>query len=317
MVADMTMTERGSAARHGAVAIGLMALGAYAAAWAGSVFYLRSQGADWTFPLISMAVFGLTLSGVAWQLTRGPEVAPPEVRRPGAELGVLALFLLAYAVVFLGWGLGALREAVPAGRLQDVAVIAAKLGVHVAAPALLIALVGGRILPMLVSRVSGAVFWRTLLVLATILLGLLAAVTPSLKQLGDLHPAVATLAWAAPLSFVWISLEAGLCEEFLFRACLQTRLEAVTRSPVAAILVTSTIFALAHAPGLFLRGGPGVDGWSTDPLQVAAFTIATLSPVSILFGVLWTRTRSLLLCVLLHGAIDFLPHLPEFVRMWG
>ena len=315
MAAGMATIERTRGA--GSAAAGVLALCAYGAAWAGSVLYLRMHGADWTFPLISMGVFGLTLSGVAWLLTRGARPAAPLVRRAGAELGVLGVFLLVYAVVFLGWGLGALREAMPAGRLQDCAVLAAKLGVHVALPAALIVLVGGRIAPMLARGVSGAVFWRVFLVLAAILLGLLAVVTPSLKQLGDLHPAMVTLVWAAPLSFVWISLEAGLCEEFLFRACLQTRLEAVTRSPVAAILVTSTVFALAHAPGLFLRGGPGVDGWSTDPLQVATFTVATLSPIAILFGVLWTRTRSLPLCVLLHGTVDFLPHLPEFVAMWG
>jgi hypothetical protein len=30
-----------------------------------------------------------------------------------------------------------------------------------------------------------------------------------------------------------------------------------------------------------VRGGPGVDGWSADPIQVAIFTIATLSPVGL------------------------------------
>lgn len=70
---------------------------------------------------------------------------------------------------------------------------------------------------------------------------------------------------------------------------------------------------MAHLPGLYLRGGPGVDAWSTDPLQVAAFTIATLSPLSLFFGFLWWRTRSLLLVVLVHGAIDVLPNMPEFL----
>jgi membrane protease YdiL (CAAX protease family) len=76
------------------------------------------------------------------------------------------------------------------------------------------------------------------------------------------------------------------------------------------------LFGLAHAPGLYLRGGPGVDGWSTDPIQVAAFTIATLSPLSILFGVLWARTRSLLLVVLLHASVDVLPFTSEFISIW-
>ncbi len=60
-----------------------------------------------------------------------------------------------------------------------------------------------------------------------------------------------------------------------------------------------------------------MDGYSTDLLQVAAFTVATLSPLAILFGVLWTRTRSLLLVVLLHGVVDFLPHLSEFLAAWA
>jgi len=52
-------------------------------------------------------------------------------------------------------------------------------------------------------------------------------------------------------------------------------------------------------------------------LQVAAFTLATLSPIAILFGVLWMRTRSLLLVVLLHASVDFLPNLSEFIRIWA
>lgn len=312
------VTETVGAVRvGGARVVAVAALVGYAAAWAGSVFYLHQRGADWTFPLISMGVFGLALSFAAWALTRHANPPTPALRRPGVELAALTLFLLAYAIVFLGWGLGALREALPPGRVQESVVLAVKLSVHVAIPAALIVLVGGRVAPMFATRIAPAVFWRTLIVISAVLTGLLAVVTPSLTQLAALQPSMATLAWAAPASFVWIALEAGLCEEFLFRAGLQQRLEAVTRSPVAAILVTSAVFALAHAPGLFLRGGPGVDGWSTDPLQVAAFTIATLSPISILFGVLWLRTRSLLLCVLLHAMVDFLPNLPDFVRMWG
>ncbi len=49
-----------------------------------------------------------------------------------------------------------------------------------------------------------------------------------------------------------------------------------------------------------------------------AFTIgAKLSPVAVLFGTLWARTRSLLLIVLLHAAVDVLPNLPDFVKTWA
>lgn len=57
--------------------------------------------------------------------------------------------------------------------------------------------------------------------------------------------------------------------------------------------------------------------WSSDPLQVAAFTIATLAPLSVALGLLWARSRSLLLVVVVHGAIDALPATSAFVRIWG
>jgi membrane protease YdiL (CAAX protease family) len=295
---------------------GAAALLAFAAAWSASVNYLRVHGAEWSFPPIAMGVFGLVLPALVWALTRRSAPPMPEVRRPGLESAAMAGFLALYAIGFLGWGLGALREAIPAGQAREAAILASKLTVHVLMPAALLALLGVRVSALFSARLGAKGVAATLVAVATILLGLLAVVTPSLRNLAELHPTAATLAWAAPASFVWIALEAGLCEEFLFRACLQTRLEALLRSPLAAVLATSTVFALAHAPGLFLRGGPGVDGWSTDPVQVIAFTIATLSPVSLLFGVLWVRTRSLLLCVLLHAAIDFLPNLVDFYRLW-
>ncbi|HMG46848.1 MAG TPA: CPBP family glutamic-type intramembrane protease [Allosphingosinicella sp.] len=62
------------------------------------------------------------------------------------------------------------------------------------------------------------------------------------------------------------------------------------------------------------RAATGGAGWSANPLEVAAFTIAVLSPVGLFFGTLWWRTRSLLLIVLLHGAIDLLPNLAEFLQ---
>ena len=103
----------------------------------------------------------------------------------------------------------------------------------------------------------------------------------------------------------------------LYRAVLQSRLAAWLGSAAAAIPAGALVFALAHAPGLYLRGGPGVDGWSANQLEVAAFTVALLSPVGLLFGTLWWRTRSLLLIVLLHGAIDLLPNLPDFLEHVG
>jgi membrane protease YdiL (CAAX protease family) len=295
-----------------AVALG----GLYLALWAASTGYLAAKGADWTFPIISLGVFGVALSGLAFLLTWKARPQPVPIRRPGVELFAVLAFLAVYAVGYLGWGIGVIKGVFPPGHERQLLVLATKLLVHVGAPALLLMLLGAKVAPLFRTGLGKPGFWPPLLVLGAIILALLCVVSPSLKQIAGLHASAATLAWAAPAGFVWYALEAGLCEEFLFRAVLQTRLSAVLKTEVGAVFIGSLLFALAHAPGLFLRGTPDTDGWSTDPVQVVAFTIATLSPIALLFGTLWARTRSLLLVVLLHAAVDVLPNLAEFVRTW-
>lgn len=294
--------------------IGYAAL--YLAAWAAATAYLYAKGADWTFPIVSLGVFGIALGGLGFFLTRGANPPPVPVRRPRPELIAVLLYLTAYCA-FLVWGLGALKAAFPPGQTQEMVVLAAKLLVHVVLPAGLLLAMGAKVGPLFDLGLGRKGFWRTLIVLGAIFVGLLAVVSPSLKQAAALHPPVTTLLWALPASYLWISIEAGLCEEFLFRAVLQSRLAAVLNSTAGAIAIGAILFSLAHVPGLYLRGGPGVDGWSTDLLQVMAFTVATLSPLAVMFGVLWARTRSLLLVALLHGAVDVLPHLGEFLKIWA
>jgi membrane protease YdiL (CAAX protease family) len=289
----------------------------YALLWAAATGYLAFVGADWTFPLVSMGVFGLGLSGLAVLLTRRANPPTIPVRRPALEAGAVLAFLGLYAVVFLGWGMGVVRGVFPPGREQDLLVLAVKLAVHVMLPAILLAALGARLAPLFAARANKPGFWPALIVLGAILIGLLAVVSPSLKLIAAQHPSAALLAWAAPASFVWIALEAGLCEEFLYRAVLQSRLAAFFRTELGAVVIGALLFALAHAPGLYLRGGPDTDGWSTNPLQVVAYAIATLSPLALLLGAVWARTRSLLLVVLLHACVDVLPNLPDFLKVWA
>jgi len=290
---------------------------AYLVVWAAATAYLGIKGEDWTFPVFSLAVFGAALPALSIALTRKAAPPPIAVRRPALELMVLLGFLAVYAVAFLGWGMSATRAVVPAGREQAALVLAVKLVVHVGVPAILLASLGARLAPLFNSGIGRPGFWPPLLVLGAIILALMCVVSPALGEIAELHASTVTLAWAAPAAFLWLALEAGFCEEFLFRAVLQTRLAAVLKSEAGAVVTGALLFALAHVPGLYLRGHPGVDGYSTDPKQVIAFTVAVLSPVALLFGTLWARTRSLLLIVLLHAAVDVLPNLGEFIRNWG
>ena len=292
-------------------------LAGYLAVWGAATVYLAFKGADWTFPLISLGIFGVALTGLGLVLTRNARPPPTPVLQPALELVAVLGFLVIYAVGFLGWGMGVVRHVLPPGREQELLVLAVKLVVHVALPAGLLVALGAQVRPLFLARANRPGFWPPLIVLGVIILALLSVVSPALKQIAALHASPVTLAWAAPAAFVWLALEAGLSEEFLFRAVLQTRLAAVLKTEVGAVAIGALIFALAHAPGLFLRGDPEVDGYSTDLLQVVAFTVATLSPIALLFGTLWARTRSLLLVVLLHACVDVLPNLADFVRTWA
>jgi uncharacterized protein len=292
-------------------------VGVYFIVWLSADLYLALKGANWMLPAAVLGIFGAVLPALSVALTRKAAPAPVIVARPNIELASILGFLVIYAIVFLGWGMSATRAALPAGREHDLLVLAVKLAVHVGAPALLLAMLGAKLGPLFSSGLKRPGFWPPLLVLSAIILALMCVISPALSEIAALHASAFTLAWTVPGAFVWMAVEAGLCEEFLFRAVLQTRLAAVLRTEAGAALIGALIFALAHAPGLYLRGKPGVDGFSTDLIQVIAFTVAMLSPVALLFATLWARTRSLLLIVLLHAVVDVLPNLPDFVRTWA
>ena len=295
----------------------LRALLFYLAIWGLAVVYLAATGGDWTFPFASLLIFGVAFSAVIWLVTRKMDAPPVPVASAQRESIGLLIYLAVYAVLLVGFGLGMLRESIPGGQAQEVAVLAYKLAIHVALPVAIILALGGTVRALFDTGHNRSGFWLALIVLSAAMFALLALVSPSLKQIAELNLSPAAALFWVLASWIWLSLEAGLCEEFLFRACLQSRLTAWLQSPAGAIFLTSILFGLAHWPGLYFRGGPGVDGWSTDPIQVAAFTIATLSPLSVSLGLLWARSRSLLLVALVHGAIDALPGTAEFVRIWG
>ncbi|HYD73820.1 MAG TPA: CPBP family intramembrane glutamic endopeptidase [Candidatus Binatia bacterium] len=304
-----------SVARKGRGA-GIAAVAVFAILWIGSVYWLFAAGGeDWFTALLVMGVFGLALSGLAWLLTRGADAPPSEVKRPVLESSAVLLYLALYALLFTGYAMSWARAALPEGQQQELLVMGVKLLAHVVLPALLLLALGARIAPLLQAGLRGRKFWRSLIVLGAIILGLLCVISPSLRNIAETNASAVTLAWVAPVSFAWIAIEAGLNEEFLFRGVIQTRLTAWFNSAWAGVFLTSILFGIAHAPGLFLRGA-GADGSSGDVLQVIAYTIAVLAPMGLLFGLIYARTKSLLLVVLLHALVDVLPNMDEFIRIW-
>ena len=121
------------------------------------------------------------------------------------------------------------------------------------------------------------------------------------------------------LAFGWMSLEAGLVEEFFFRWYLQSRLAAWAGSQVSAVFLSSLVFGLAHAPGIWLRGAGVQEGLGVDPslLTTLAYVVVTQGVAGLMFGTLWARTRSFVLVVLLHGFIDAPSNAASFMDAWG
>lgn len=126
------------------------------------------------------------------------------------------------------------------------------------------------------------------------------------------------LALAAVASFVLMSIEAGVVEEVSFRGILQTRLEQLTGSAAGGIVITSLLFGLIHAPGLYLRTSQTNESFTSPSLLYAiGFSIVVLSPVGLFFGYLWSRTRNILVLVLVHGAMDLVPNIVGTARLVG
>ena len=122
-----------------------------------------------------------------------------------------------------------------------------------------------------------------------------------------------------PLTFCWLMIEVGLVEEFFFRSVLQSRVSAYLKSETGGILITAVLFGLAHAPGLYLRGA-GIDspvGTSPSLLLSLGYSIVVLSAVGLFLGVVWSRTRNLILVMMIHAAVDLLPNFDDFITIWN
>jgi len=121
-----------------------------------------------------------------------------------------------------------------------------------------------------------------------------------------------------PLCFMWLFVEAGLVEEFFFRALIQSHLAAAFKSEVSGTVLMSLIFGLAHAPGFIFRHAGEVEGLGANPsaFDAVAYSIVVLAISGVTFGVIWARTKNLFAVMLIHAAGDLLPNFAAFAKTW-
>jgi membrane protease YdiL (CAAX protease family) len=105
-----------------------------------------------------------------------------------------------------------------------------------------------------------------------------------------------------PIAFVLALLTAGATEEFFFRGFLQTRLEVLLRSRIAALVVATAFFGLYHLPYAYLNPHwPSAGDWSEA--WRLAMTNGALGGL-ILGGLYIVTKRNLFACILVHAFID-------------
>ncbi|UCC47734.1 MAG: CPBP family intramembrane metalloprotease [Gemmatimonadota bacterium] len=112
-----------------------------------------------------------------------------------------------------------------------------------------------------------------------------------------------------PLALVLLLLTAGLTEEFFFRGVLQTRLAALLRSNVLAILVVSVLFGLYHLPYAYLN-----PHWPSAGDLGAAFQAAMVNGMlgGVVLGAVYVFARGNLLApVIVHALIDLFPAMTQ------
>lgn len=100
---------------------------------------------------------------------------------------------------------------------------------------------------------------------------------------------------------VYFFFGAGLPEEFLFRAILQTRVESLIKNPIWALYLAAFIFGASHLP--INLSGTSANNWLT------AFETAFTFQLSVGFalGFAFTRVRNIVPLTLIHTFINAAP----------
>ena len=289
----------------------------FLALWAASVAFLAATGGNFLFPISSLVIFGGVLSGLAILVTRKTNAPAVPVKRPQRESIVLLIFLAFYAFVAFGPVMSAVKNALPPGAVREAVVVGFKLVVHLVLPAILILAAGGWLRGIADAGLRRPGVLLLLVAFSALMVGLVAALNSIFETLAATGLSSVQIAGWIAVAWLWMSVEAGLCEEFLFRGLLQSRLTAWFGSAAWSIVAMAVIFALVHVPGFYLRGGEAVAKQAQTLPQIIALTIGAICPIALMFGVLWQRTRSFLLVVVVHGAVDAMPAVERMIRMWS
>ena len=235
----------------------------------GVLLYLLALAVLWRRPEFSLAdtllelfIFGLGLSLIAWWATiRAKPLAVAVHPGAGEMLGLLAYLVALSVYLAFGpqWIDSWLSQAwIESEQAHFFVNLVKKLVVFVLLPFALFGPLCGYALRDYGWQAAGLrELFRSHLLVVLLLSGVILALqyflgggaAPIREGKLTSHQLVVGL----PLCFLWLAVEAGLVEEFFFRALLQTRFSAWFKSEVTGISLMALAFGLAHAPGFILN----------------------------------------------------------------
>ena len=248
--------------------------------------------------------------------TRHSDAPDVPVERPRRESLLLLLYLVFYAFVLFGPVSGLLREAFKSERGESIAMLLFKLIVHVAIPVLLLRTIGARN-----PRRSGPGNQPPWCV----------------GDIGLAQYADDRRRGPAQLDLRAANREGTDPSYHCRMGGVRVVLDGPRGRALRGVPLQRPSAVSAHSLDRFRPGGDrrdvsdlrvgarastvspwrrGCGSASIKPSQIMALTVGAIAPISILFGTLWYRTRSLVLVVLVHGATDALPAIERMLRIW-
>jgi membrane protease YdiL (CAAX protease family) len=277
--------------------------------------------------VVVLIVFGIAFPLIAWVATRRAFPFSISIHPSTSELVVLIVYVLALSFYLVGgpqWIDQHLPSSwVDSARIKFFIVLAKKLLVFVVIPFAIFRFgFGYRIRDFGIQRDGLRALVRSHLPVVLAVGGAFLVFQYFLSGGGAAfrrgHFTVYQLLLGLPLCFIWLFIEAGLIEEFFFRALIQSHLAAAFKSEVSGTVLMSLIFGLAHAPGFIFRHAGEVEGLGSNPsaLDAVAYSIVVLAISGVTFGVIWARTKNLFAVMVIHAAGDLLPNFAGFVQTW-
>jgi len=320
------MPHRNSSPRFGHNHIHILICGIilYVCAFA---ILLRNKSFETSDALVVLVVFGIAFPFIGWITTRHVIPLSISAHTRKFQLIVLIGYVIVLSVYLIG-GPQWIDQHLPSSwtdssRIRFFVTLAKKLIIFVAIPFAIFRFgFGYRIRDFGIQTEGFRALYRSHLPVVLVVSGAFLAFQYFFSGGGASfrHGYFSTyqLLLGLPLCFIWLVLEAGLVEEFFFRALVQSQFAAALKSEVSGIVLMSLIFGLAHAPGFIFRQAGAVEGLGSNPsaIDAVAYSIVVLAISGLTFGVIWARTKNLFVLMLIHAAGDLIPNFAGFAQTW-